>query len=219
MKTLATNKKIWNQLYRKGNFMHYPAERLIKCLFHYSLNLAGKKVLDLGCGSGANLIYLAQSGALVYGCDLSPTAVKITQRRLKQLKLPGEVSFSSEKLPYENNFFDLVISWETLYYADSKTLPIITDEISRVLKPKGKVLLTMIRPNDQIFNFSRKIKSRTYRVDNRLAAQKGATIYVLPNKKAIIPLFNQFKLLDIGYYQAELKGLISSQWTIFGEKK
>lgn len=219
MKILSANKKVWNKLYQKGNFMHYPTERLIKCLHHYSVNLAGKKVLDLGCGSGANLIYLAQSGALVYGCDLSPTAVKITEKRLKQLKLTGRVNVSKDKLPYKSNFFDLVISWETLYYADSQALPIITDEISRILKPKGKILFTMIRPDDQLVKFSRKINPLTYCVDSRLTAQKGAIIYVLPDKKAIIPLFNQFNLLDIGYYQAELKGLISSQWTIFGEKK
>lgn len=199
--------------------MNYPAERLIKCLHHYSLNLTGEKVLDLGCGSGANLIYFAQTGANTYGCDIAVSAVKLCQKRLKQLKLPGRVDLSPGKLPYGNNFFDLVVSWETLYYGDSKTLEKTLGEISRVLKPKGKILFTMIRLNDQIFNFSRKTNSRTYRVGNRLAAQKGATIYVLPNKKAIIPLFNQFKLLDIGYYQAELKGLISSQWTIFGEKK
>lgn len=100
--------------------------------------LPGKKnvILDAGCGTGAEIIYLRNFGK-VYGVDLSPIATKFCQKRgIENVKI-GDVS----KLPYKNNSFDLVCLMDVLEHTSKNET--VLNEIHRVLKPKGLLLMTL----------------------------------------------------------------------------
>ena len=81
---------------------------------------------------------LIKHGYQVYGCDVSSIAIKITIERIRNLNLKGkfEVSYFNS-LPYENEFFDMIIAWHSIYYNSFETLLQTINEISRVLKKNG----------------------------------------------------------------------------------
>src|SRR5438552_2632347 len=74
--------------------------------------LAGKDVLEIGCGTGVHARLLAAAGANVTAVDLTPTAVELTRRRLELHELAANVrEADAESLPFEDASFDFVWSW------------------------------------------------------------------------------------------------------------
>lgn len=101
-------------------------------------------ILDIGCGGGINIHNFAPllKGGKVYGIDYSDISVEISNKLNKRFIDAGKVSVqkaSVSKIPFPDNFFDLVTGFETCYFWPD----IITDlkEVLRVLKPDGRVLL------------------------------------------------------------------------------
>jgi ubiquinone/menaquinone biosynthesis C-methylase UbiE len=100
----------------------------------------GWTMLDIGCGGGATLLRLLKRsrGAQVYGIDISEESVaKAKKVNAKVLDKQVFVSQgSAEKLPYEDEKFDLVTAVETVYFWPN--LPNCLQEVRRVLKSGGK---------------------------------------------------------------------------------
>jgi len=93
-------------------------------------------ILDAGCGTGGMMVSLSQFGQ-VWGIDISPEALAFCRRRkLKNVKLA-----SVEKIPFENETFDLITSFDVLYHQWVKDDTQALNEFFRVLKPGGYVLL------------------------------------------------------------------------------
>ena len=95
------------------------------------------KILDIGCGTGRNL-KLLQSFGTIQGVDYSDLAVKYChQRGLKAVK-----KASANKLPFNKSEFNLVTLFDVLYHQGIKSDLKVLKEVNRVLKPKGRILIT-----------------------------------------------------------------------------
>ena len=102
------------------------------------------KVLDCGCGGGANikrLLKLCPKGT-VRGIDYSPVSVEKSKRVSKAAVARGRCDVlcaSVAELPFESEQFDLVTAFETVYFWPD--LPQCFREVCRVLKPDGTFLI------------------------------------------------------------------------------
>jgi len=102
--------------------------------------LAGKDVLEVGCGSGVHARLLAEAGARVTAVDLTPTAVAMTRRRLELHGLDATVlEADAEELPLPGASFDFVWSWGVLHHSADTDRALA--EVARVLRPGGRVAL------------------------------------------------------------------------------
>lgn len=102
--------------------------------------LAGKRVLEIGCGMGFHAQTLAAAGAKLTTIDLSPVSIEATQTRLHRLGLDATVrEMDAEQLDFPAESFDLVWSWGVVHHS-SRTGRIIR-EIERVLRPGGETRL------------------------------------------------------------------------------
>jgi SAM-dependent methyltransferase len=97
----------------------------------------GKKspnILDVGCGTGANLEMLSQFGT-AEGVDVSPEALSFCRERgLNNVRL-GQ----AEQLPYPDNSFDIVTGLDVVEHLDDDVAGL--REMARVLRPGGYALL------------------------------------------------------------------------------
>jgi tellurite methyltransferase len=99
-------------------------------------------VLDTGCGSGRNLIYLLRSGANVFGADIDPAAIDLTRRLAASLAptLPA-CNFrveSVENMSFPDAFADAVISSAVLHFARGDDhFEAMLQGTWRTLKPGG----------------------------------------------------------------------------------
>lgn len=99
--------------------------------------VAGKKVLEIGCGMGLHSETLVRAGADLTSIDLAPTSIEATTKRLALKGLKATVQQAdAEALPFEDKTFDFVWSWGVIHHS-SRTARIVR-EIARVLKPDGQ---------------------------------------------------------------------------------
>ena len=120
-----------------GNIDIYLFDQLLKGRYDNC-----KKVLDVGCGNGRNLIYFLRNGYEVFGVDPQPHAVE-TVKELSAALAPGNplenfLVCSAEDLPFKDATFDLIISSAVLHFAkDVQHFDSMLQAMFRVLKPGG----------------------------------------------------------------------------------
>jgi SAM-dependent methyltransferase len=101
---------------------------------------AGKRVLEIGCGQGADLSRFVLAGACAYGCDLTPKHCRISRDFVAALGgKTATAQADARRLPYASESFDLVYSFGVLLLVDD--LEAAVSEIRRVLKPGGRVIV------------------------------------------------------------------------------
>ena len=92
------------------------------------------RILDVGCGTGANLLMLSKYGD-AEGVDVSEDALAFCRERgLENVKLGA-----AEELPYDDGTFDLVTALDVVEHLDDDLAGL--REMRRVLRPGGRVLL------------------------------------------------------------------------------
>lgn len=142
---VVTKYKQRNKAKEKWNNIHSNYEREnIKYddwleLFQRPIDNCKTPIIDLGCGSGNDTLYLVNRGKKVISCDYSRNAIQNIQKNFPEVERT-ECFDMTKGLPFEDNFTDIIISDLSLhYFTERKTFEIL-DEIKRVLKPEGILL-------------------------------------------------------------------------------
>ena len=104
---------------------------------------ADAKVLDIGCGGGANLMRLLDRATQghVYGLDYSPLSVAASREYNRAAISAGRCEVlegNSSALPFKDTEIDVVTAFETVYYWD---IDAAFAEVARVLRPGGQFLI------------------------------------------------------------------------------
>ena len=108
--------------------------------FYLLGDIRGKSVLDLGCGSGENLVPLAMRGARVTGIDISPDLIELAKRRVAAVGLGASLfarSAYDTGLPDES--VDVIFCVALIHHLD---IPKVCQEMRRILKKGGFVILS-----------------------------------------------------------------------------
>ena len=110
------NVKIFDVQYQTKGILAqrlYPNESLLCFLGGegcFSSNNNGKKVLEMGCGSGANLWMMAKEGLDVYGLDGSQSGLDAARKHIKKWNVKAELHKGLfDSVPFDDNFFDYVV--------------------------------------------------------------------------------------------------------------
>lgn len=107
--------------------------------FHLLGDVNGKTVLDLGCGTGTNLVPLIKRGAHTIGIDISPDLVRLASKRLDEAQLQSDVRLGSA---YDTGLpdasVDVVYCMSLIHHLE---IARVRDEMWRVLVPGGRIIL------------------------------------------------------------------------------
>jgi SAM-dependent methyltransferase len=99
----------------------------------------GKTVLDFGCGTGENIVPLAERGARVIGMDISPDLIALARKRLNDANLEARLEVGSAYdtgLPEES--VDVIFCIALIHHLD---IARVVEEMSRILVKGGVVIL------------------------------------------------------------------------------
>lgn len=122
------------------------------------IELAGKKVLDIGCGSGAFASILLKHGADVCGIDPSPSAIAAARAVAEPARF--EVA-SAEALPFQDKTFDTCIFLNSLHHVPPESMPAALDEAHRTTKANGLVVIIEPLAEGSFFDVFRLIEDET----------------------------------------------------------
>ncbi len=167
-----------NALWR--NMKYYAIERMSRqmVLEWFRKNCKGKRVLDYCCGNGEDGIYIAKNGAAhVVGIDLSETSIQNCENLARREGVSHLVSYEiadAENTGFGDNSFDVITEYGALHHLD---LDKAFREITRILKPDGKVICNEALAHNIFIHMYRKMtpKLRTeWEVDHIMRARDFA---------------------------------------------
>lgn len=188
--------RAWNWNEAEKNRWLIPSEDCVYLQKKWQAEGA-RSVLDLGCGLGRHALYFAGNGFDVTAVDLSEEAVRYVTEKAEEegLRITCKIADMME-LPFEADSFDRVFSYHVISHQDTTGVQKVIDEITRVLKPGGRVFLTVC--SKEHFAFS---EASFPKVDeNTVLKTEGAEVDVphfFADKEIIKELFREYKLLQV----------------------
>ena len=139
------------------------------------------KILDIGTGYGHTVSFLRSilpDDCTIWTLDPSDEVVERVEKMMREAGQASNVKFvkaSAEEIPFENNFFDVVVSVVLLHHLERLEHALM--EMLRVVKGKGKgkVILVDYRPEAHVLNFASHHKREDFFEPERVASdlEKG----------------------------------------------
>lgn len=134
-----------------GADSNYFTEYKIRELFERNYISNSSKILDMGCGDGnsARFFSIYFSECEYYGTDISAESIAVAKRKNVALQ-KRFCCYDGKKLPYDNNFFDVVYIACVLHHVEFNKRKQLLRECLRVLKPMGKLIIFEHNPYNPI---------------------------------------------------------------------
>ena len=160
------------------------------------------KVLDYGCADGNNSKFLLDRGFSISAIDITEESIKKTKNNLNNYdpkRWDAKVlTENNDKLPYDDNNFDYIISNQVVYFLASRNrINLLLKEFQRVLKPNGRMIISMLSrfntycfegvpKGDNVFTY----KTPSGEID----------VYVTYDETHLRDIFSLFNIVEIGYW-------------------
>jgi len=130
-----------------------------------------RKVLDVGCGGGRHLVYLAKQGFVVYGTDRSTAGLAISRERLEKEGLKAVLRrCDMTEVPFPDEFFDAALSTQVLHHNRLEKVGKAVGEIRRALKGGGLFFANLGGKGDYKEGQGKEIEPGTYISDSGIEA-------------------------------------------------
>lgn len=143
---------LWDSWNETGG-PRYPHSKVIQfCLRNYPSPevRSATRTLDLGCGSGVNTRFLAESGFPCWATDISPVGIANTRRLLEVHGLHAECQVAPiDRQPFADGTFDLILSIGVFDSAGPDAARGAMAETRRLLKHGGRALLVFASDADK----------------------------------------------------------------------
>lgn len=216
--------KTWESLFSTRAWGKYPGEDVVRFVarnFYKVDDRMSIKILEIGCGTGANIWFMAREGFSVFGIDGSTTAIDICRDRLNQevSNWSGELHCGDiGKLHFPDNFFDAVIDIEAVSCNQFEDAKIIYSEMVRVLKTGGKLYSRCFAKGTSGDETGEQLSYNTYRCSIGSMQDTGVTRFT--TREDIDQLLSSLvKNIEVDVIErGRLSNNVVIEWCITAEK-
>lgn len=207
----------WDELFKRAEFRqeepYHGVLRFAELLKERGL----RRVLDLGCGAGRHLVYLAKEGFEVYGTDISATGLEHARRWLSAEGLKAELKRSDmSEIPYSDRFFDAMISLFVIYHGTLEKMRRAIAEVHRVLRPGGLALITFKSKRSFRYGRGEELEPDTFIPD---IGEDSGVPHHYSDREELEELLQDFAIREINHMEriSDL-GYHSSYWEVWVER-
>lgn len=149
----------------------------------------GRKLLEVGCGVGIDLVRFGRGGARVTGVDLAPRAIALARRNFDINGLDADLYvMNGEVLAFGDNQFDVVYAHGVLQYTADVSKMI--GEIYRVLRPRGEAILMVYNKYSWL-----NLMSRLTKVDLEHQDAPVLRLYSVGDFKRLLESFSETRIV------------------------
>jgi ubiquinone/menaquinone biosynthesis C-methylase UbiE len=200
----------WDKVYSKAfGGTWYPSEGIIRFTARYLQRRVGidvwdvkrkvSRVLDAGCGNGRHAVFFAEQGFNVCGIDISDEAIEIAKAWLRKKGLKAHLEMGDiTRLPFEDKYFDIVISHEVLDHIAFPDAKRALQEINRVSSKGAYVYITLRSTEDAECGRGEKVANNTFVLQE--GYEKGIIQHFFDSEE-IKELLKDFKIFDIELHE------------------
>lgn len=156
-------------------------------------------VLDIGAGKGRHAFSFAENGFRVSAVDLSESSIALIQEAAEERGIAVDAKVCDmTRLPYEDDSFDCVVCFHTIYHTDYAGMEKAAGEIERVLRKGGEAYLT--------FNSKENVKYRREKTTDgfTMTAESGREAgipHCYVNEEDIRALLRRFRIVSLNKVQ------------------
>ena len=159
------------------------------------------KILDFGRGTGRHTFYFARNGFNVYGFDQSERAVKRATGLLQAEHLSAHLkvwNMAILPLPYQDEFFDVVIAVRVIHHAKLATINAIAKEIHRITAKGGYLYLQVpTELKGRRILEERRCETLEERTFLPLAGDEAGIVHHYFTSEELTSIFEGYKQLDL----------------------
>ena len=213
----------WKQFYvqqQKG--MLYPNETLVRFLKGtyfpaYKKSYAGKKVLDIGFGTGNNSMFLGSLGMVLHGTEVDKDICKQGKVRLESVGYKDDFRVgTNSNIPFPDKTFDYLASSDVIHYEGNETnIAKAIDEYHRVLKPGGWLLLSTVAPDHTILKGSKIMAPHCYKIGLTTDFRKGQQFFYFDSPRYLKHYFEkQFSNISVGRVTLDYFTYVNDTFTL-----
>lgn len=149
----------------------------------------GKKLLEVGCGVGIDLVRFAEGGAEVSGIDLAEVSIGLAGLNFEHRGLSADLQvMNGEDLQYQAESFDVVYAHGVLQYTADVNKMI--SEINRVLRPDGEAIMMVYNKNSWLNVISKVMKVSLEHEDAPVLNK-----YSIKEYQHLLTPFSKFKIV------------------------
>jgi SAM-dependent methyltransferase len=202
---------VWETAFRSRAWGRYPPEELIRFIaprFYGAPDRAAVRILELGCGPGANLWYLAREGFAAAGIDGSSTAIGQAAERLALESLDAELvvgDFTNLRDYFEPASVDAVIDIAAIQHNRRDAARAVLQGAVEVLKAGAPIFSMLVAAGSWGDGLGREIEPRTF-VDIASGPLAGAGVTRFATREDVDDLFAPFEGLSVDYAERTLEG-------------
>jgi SAM-dependent methyltransferase len=220
----------WRAEYRRLNAasqqLSYPTETLVR-LFKGAYipgmpkEFDGLRACDVSCGSGNNAFFLHDLGMSVFATEIDEAICADVQRTAQLSGRVIDVRVGlNRSLPFDDNFFDFLVSWNVLHYERSEqAIRQGIEEYARVLKPGGRLILSTTGPDHKILAGARTVGSHLYEIGRADDFRQGERFFYFDAPNYLHYYFDEtFAEVMIGRTHDKLFAETLDWWLVTGRK-
>jgi SAM-dependent methyltransferase len=136
----------WREKYQKFDEKRATYDGWLD-IFDRAIEHCDTPIIDLGCGNGNNARYLSQRGKEVIACDYTQKALDLIKENMPEVA--KTLCFDMrDDFPFDDNFTSLIVADLSLHYFTEVDTIRIVNEIKRILRPNGILLMRLNSVND-----------------------------------------------------------------------
>src|SRR3989344_6643995 len=183
MNLMQDQEKVWNEIAHLWNkYKTKPLGDDSKGnILKDFIDKTDERILDLGCGSGRNFLSLKDAGfkGVIYGVDFSENMLKHAEENAEKLGIKVVLKKANVwETGFEDNFFDKAIFIATLHCVEGeKERKQAIKEIYRILKPKGRAIITVWNKNAKRWKNKPKEKIVSWKLDENTKVNRYYYLY------------------------------------------
>jgi SAM-dependent methyltransferase len=186
---------LWEDIFRSKSWGRYPPEHIVRFIARAFSGVRDRRtirLLEIGCGPGANIWFMAREGFSVCGIDGSGTAIERATKRLATEGLMADLRVGDyAQLPWSDSTFDGAVENVSLYSNPSAAIDRALKEVHRVLRPGAPFLSSFF--SDRTWGYGEgNMVERDGFVDLREGPLAGAGFCLFLNRGRVYEVFHAF---------------------------
>ena len=207
----------WNQiLHEKVYSSEEPDDAIVTIADSLQKKATKSRILDLACGAGRHVIYMAGRGFETHGADISDEGLRLTRERLRTRRLTASlVKCDMNHLPYINSRFDTVVCMRAIYHQRFTGIQNTLSEIHRILRRNGFILADFLTKKTYSYGKGAEIEKGTFA---ETEGPEEGVLHHFADKQEINHLFRVFKTIDLTLREREVDGKLRSRWAVQAAK-